>query len=197
MKKILILFAHPAFEKSRAHKVLIKHLNQLEGVTFNDLYENYPEFDIDVEREQELLLTHDIIVWQHPLYWYSGPALLKQWMDLVLLHGWAYGKDGHALDGKRIFNAFSSGGGKNAYASSGVQGCTISEVLMSFQKTAELCRMIYLPPFWIPGTHRMESSQLNEYGKQYRQLLVALRDDQYRPEEIRPVICLNDLLNNN
>ena len=196
MNKILVLFAHPAFEKSRAQKVLLKNIERLEGVTINDLYENYPDFDVDVKREQEQLLAHDIFVWQHPLYWYSGPALLKQWMDLVLEHGWAYGNTGLALQGKKIFNAFSSGGGKNAYARSGVQHCTVSEVLMSFQRTAELCKMIYLPPFWVPGTHRMELKQMNEYGRQYRELLIALRDDQYTPEEIYPVDCLNDLLDN-
>jgi glutathione-regulated potassium-efflux system ancillary protein KefG len=57
--------------------------------------------------------------------------------------------------------------------------------------------MDYLPPFWIPGTHRLEVNQLNDYGKQYRELLIGLRDDQYSPEKIHPVNCLNDLLNNN
>ncbi len=193
MNRILILFAHPALEKSRAQRVLLKSAEKLEGVTINDLYENYPEFDVDIHREQKLLLEHDIIILQHPLYWYSGPALLKQWMDLVLEHGWAYGKDGHALKGKRIFNAFSSGGGKNAYAASGMQGCTISEVMMQFQKTAALCKMVYLPPFWVPGTHRLDAPQINEYGRLYRKLLIALRDDYYSDKEIEPVDCLNDL----
>jgi glutathione-regulated potassium-efflux system ancillary protein KefG len=100
MNKILIIFAHPALEKSRAHKVLLKHVDKLEGVTVNDLYENYPDFDIDVHHEQDQLLAHDIFIWQHPLYWYSCPAMLKQWMDLVLEHGWAYGKR-DSLSGER------------------------------------------------------------------------------------------------
>src|SRR5580765_295245 len=124
MKKILILFAHPAFEKSRVHKILLKHIRGLEGVYLNDLYENYPLFNIDVHREQELLLSHDIIVWQHPLYWYSGPAMLKQWIDQVLENGWAYGKSGHALEKKKIFNAITSGGGSGTYEANGTQGCT-------------------------------------------------------------------------
>jgi len=197
MNRILILFAHPALEKSRAHRVLLKSAEKLEGVTINDLYESYPEFDVDVSREQKQLLEHDIIVWQHPLYWYSGPALLKQWMDLVLEHGWAYGREGQALKGKRVFNAFSSGGGKNAYAASGMQGCTISEVLMPFQRTAELCKMAYLPPFWVPGTHRLDTQEINEYGRLYRKLLIALRDDYYSVKEIEPVDCLNDLFTKN
>ena len=197
MNKILVLFAHPAFEKSRAHRALIRHIEKVNGITINDLYENYPRFDIDVTKEQQLLLSHDIIVWQHPLYWYNGPALLKQWMDLVLEHGWSYGKAGHALDGKKIFNALSSGGGRDAYEASGMQGCTLREVLMPFQRTAELCRMSYLPPFWIAGTHRMTEAQLKNHGEQYRKLLVALRDDSYTAEEIRPVNCLNDLIDKN
>ena len=197
MNKILILFAHPALEKSRAQNILIKNAKKLEGITINDLYENYPEFDIDVQKEQNQLLEHDIIVWQHPLYWYSGPALLKQWMDLVLEHGWAYGKTGNALEGKRIFNAFSSGGGKNAYAASGLQGCTINQVLMPFLRTAQLCKMKYLPPFWMPGTHRMDLTELNKYGEQYRKLLLALRDEFFSPQQIEPVDCLNDLFTNN
>jgi glutathione-regulated potassium-efflux system ancillary protein KefG len=197
MNRILILFAHPALEKSRAHKALLKNVEKLEGVTINDLYENYPEFDIDIKREQKLLMEHDIIIWQHPLYWYSGPALLKQWMDLVLEHDWAYGKHGRALEGKRILNAFSSGGGKDAYAASGMQHCTISQVMMQFQRTAELCKMIYLPPFWVPGTHRMDVTQINEYGRLYRKLVIALREDYYTTKQIQPVECLNDLLTNN
>ncbi|HEY0271818.1 MAG TPA: NAD(P)H-dependent oxidoreductase, partial [Chitinophaga sp.] len=81
MKKILILFAHPVYERSRAQKVLAAAAQQVQGVTFRDLYERYPDFDVDVQKEQQLLLVHDVVILQHPLYWYSMPALLKQWMD--------------------------------------------------------------------------------------------------------------------
>jgi glutathione-regulated potassium-efflux system ancillary protein KefG len=79
MAAVLILFAHPALEKSRVHAQFIKELDGINGVTFHDLYEAYPDFDIDVQHEQALLLKHDIIVWQHPFYWYSSPAIIKQW----------------------------------------------------------------------------------------------------------------------
>ena len=62
----------------------------VEGVTVNNLYEKYPDFFIDVPEEQRLLLENDIIIWHHPFYWYSAPAILKEWMDLVLQHGFAY-----------------------------------------------------------------------------------------------------------
>jgi len=83
MKKILILFAYPALQKSRINKTLIKEINQIKGVTFHDLYQSYPEFDIDVEEEKKLLMEHQIIVFHHPFFWYSTPAILKEWQDLV------------------------------------------------------------------------------------------------------------------
>src|SRR5687768_5675269 len=119
MRKVLVLFAHPALEKSRVNRRLIEQA-RAPGVTFNDLYELYPDFDVDVAREQSLLAEHDVIVMHHPLYWYSVPALLKQWIDLVLEHGWAYGSGGEALRGKWLVNAITAGGGQATYTPEGL-----------------------------------------------------------------------------
>src|SRR5215218_7480326 len=115
MAKLLLLFAHPALEKSRVHSRFIKNLDRIPGLRFHDLYEAYPDFDIDVKREQKLMAEHDIIIFQHPFYWYSGPALLKQWQDLVLEYNWAYGSEGKALTGKRTLNIISCGGSRESY----------------------------------------------------------------------------------
>ena len=61
MNRILILFAYPALQKSRINRVLISDVQDIEAVTFHDLYEAYPEFDILVPEEQVLLEAHDII----------------------------------------------------------------------------------------------------------------------------------------
>ncbi len=98
--RVLILFAHPALEKSRVNRRLAEAVQSLPGVTFNDLYQHYPDLDIDVEREQQLLVAHDVVVMQHPFYWYSSPAIIKEWQDLVLEFGFAYGPGGTALEGK-------------------------------------------------------------------------------------------------
>jgi glutathione-regulated potassium-efflux system ancillary protein KefG len=145
MPRILLLFAHPRFEKSRSNKILLTGLNP--AVTFHDLYEKYPDFNIDPDYEKELLVQHDIIIWQHPFYWYSCPPLLKQWIDIVLEHGWAYGKEGTALKGKFIFNSITSGGGREVYSKEGNNRFTINEFLVPFEQTAALCNMVYLPPF--------------------------------------------------
>ena len=71
--KVLVLFAHPLYEKSLINKSLCRVYKNNENITFHDLYEIYPEFDIDIKHEKELLRSHDIIIWHHPFYWYSCP----------------------------------------------------------------------------------------------------------------------------
>lgn len=193
MAKVLIIFAHPLLETSRVHSELVHRAKKVPGVTLNDLYENYPDFDIDKEREKALLLTHDIIIWQHPFYWYSAPALLKQWLDLVLEHGWAYGKHGKALVGKTVFNVISTGGSSEAYQHGARNRYPISDYLKPFEQTALLCNMQYWPPFWIPGVHRMEVEDIGEQGAQYQQLLQDLTSDVFTEQRLLGKPQLNNL----
>jgi glutathione-regulated potassium-efflux system ancillary protein KefG len=174
MARVLILFAHPALERSRVHRALVERLPGGSDVTFHDLYEAYPRLDIDVEREQQLLLDHDVIVFQHPFYWYSTPPILKQWQDLVLEHGWAYGSEGHALQGKTFLPIISTGGGEEAYCSAGYNHFSVRQLLAPIEQTARLCGMHFLPPFVVFGTHKIEPNQILLEAERYRALLEAL-----------------------
>ncbi len=194
MNRILILFAHPRFEKSRVNCALLKDIRENPAVTFNDLYELYPDFNIDAEREKALLTEHQVLVWQHPIYMYSAPALLKQWIDLVLEHGWAHGEGGNVLRDKWIFNAITSGGTRNEYAAEGFNRFTMREFLVPFQQTATLCRMIYLPPFAVQGTYRLKNSDLEHYAALYRTLLDRLVQGNLDIESVRTFPFLNDWL---
>jgi len=194
MNKILILFAHPRFEKSKTNRALLTNIGRIEGVTLNDLYEQYPDFNIDVDREKELLLTHQIIIWQHPFYMYSSPALLKQWIDLVLEHGWAHGKNGNHLKNKIIFNVITSGGTREVYAANAHNRFTIREFLVPFQQTATLCKMIYLPPFAVQGTYLLSEEALKYHVTMYHTLLERLVNDDFNVEALKTVEFLNDWL---
>lgn len=191
MPKILILFAHPALEKSRVNRRLIEAVRDLDGVTFNDLYDVYPEFDVDVEREQELLLGHDILVLQHPFYWYSAPALFKQWQDLVLTHGWAYGSGGTALHGKMALSVITTGGKEEAYQSDGNNRFTMTQLLAPLQQTANLCGVEYLSPFLVHGTHSLTPQQIEMHAADYRTVIEALRDGTLNIEKARSQPRLN------
>ncbi len=155
MPRVLVLFAHPALQKSRVHARLVAAARGVAGVTVHDLYEAAPDFDIDVPAEQARLADADVIVTQHPFYWYSIPPLLKQWIDLVLEHGWAYGSRGTALRGKRATTALSAGGGPAAYGPEGRNRYSIDEFLRPLEATWRLCGVEWLPPFTVLGTHAL------------------------------------------
>ena len=178
MRRILVLFAHPVLERSRVNKRLVAAVRELPGVTVHDLYEAYPTMAIDVAREQELLREHDVIVFQHPFYWYSTPAILKEWQDLVLEHGWAYGPGGKALRGKITLNAISTGGPAMAYKRGGYNRFTVRELLAPWEQTANLCEMRYLAPYVVHAALRVvDDDDLGDRRDGYRRLIEALRDE--------------------
>ncbi|MEM9337110.1 MAG: NAD(P)H-dependent oxidoreductase [Bacteroidota bacterium] len=193
MKKILIVFAHPRYEQSRTNRALIEGVKRMDGVTVQDLYEWYPNFNIDIFIEKDLLKHHDLIVWHHPLYWYSCPPLLKQWIDMVLEFGWAYGPEGNALEGKQVFNVLTAGGTKEVYCEKGRNHYTIREFLRPFEQTARLCSMEYLPPFAVMGTHRLSEEQLATYVRQYQELLRSLQKNELEIPDTDNCQFINDL----
>ena len=173
-QKVLILFAHPALQRSRVNNRLLRAVQGLPGVTVNDLYERYPDFLIDVPREQDLLVEHDVVVFQHPMYWYSSPALLKEWQDLVLEYGFAYGSGGTALAGKTAFSAISTGGSRDAYQRGGLNHFRIRELLTPFEQTCRLCGMRYLPPYVTYATHRLKrETEVLPLAQAYGQVIEA------------------------
>ena len=190
--KILILFAHPLYEKSKVNRVLIKNIPNTEHITFHDLYEEYPNFEIDIKREQELLSNHDIIIWQHPLYWYSCPALLKQWIDMVLVYDWAYGSRGAALMGKTLLQVITTGGSRENYCPTGLEKHTIPDLLEPFSQTALMCGMRYLPPFVFHDVNQVSPQVLNIKGKRYGNLLDYLSRYRILEKELEDFIYLND-----
>ncbi len=194
-RRLLILFAHPAFHKSRVNQLLLSSVQSLPGVTVNDLYESYPNFHVNVAREQALLLEHDVIIFQHPFYWYSSPAILKQWQDLVLEYGFAFGKNGTQLQGKLVLTAISTGGPSSAYQREGYNYFTVRELLAPFEQTARFCGMTYLPPFVVPGVLWMQDQdELSTYGSVYRRALEALRDNALDLSEVMRLDTLNQAM---
>jgi glutathione-regulated potassium-efflux system ancillary protein KefG len=178
---ILILHAHPRSGSSVVQRAMLRAVAGLEAVTLVDLYAEYPAFDIDVAREQQRLLAHDLIVLQHPFYWYSSPAIVKEWQDLVLENGWAYGPGGTRLAGRFLMSAISTGGTEAAYHHGGRNRFEIAELLSPFNQTAWLCSMAWLAPFVIHAGRRMPERDLSAAAEAYRDLIVGLRDGRIDP----------------
>ena len=176
--KVLILFAHPSQHRSEVNRPLFRASQEIEGVTTVDLYREYPDYQINIDREQKRLREHDFIIFMFPLYWYSTPALLKEWQDLVLEYGFAYGHDGTALHGKKFMCALTAGGAESAYREQGYNHFPIRELLRPLEQTARLCGMEFLPPFALfSSRNAVEQDRIGEHTDQWRQLLQAMRDN--------------------
>ena len=168
---VALIYAHPYAERSLANRELLTAIDDLPFVDRRHLYDLYPDFDIDIEAEQEHLAAVDLIVLQHPIYWYSTPALLKLWIDEVLALGWAYGQDTKALAGKQMQWVVTTGADFRAYAPDGPHGHPFDVFVAPMRQTARFCGMEWLDPIVVHDAHS-DQAQVAAAGQRYRQRLV-------------------------
>jgi glutathione-regulated potassium-efflux system ancillary protein KefG len=160
--KTLVIVAHPNIKNSVINKMWAERLQDEKDITVHELYQTYPDGKIDVVYEQQLLLEHDRIVFQFPFYWYSSPSLLKEWQDVVLTYGWAYGSEGNKLRGKEFMLAISTGGPEAAYQAGGYNHYSMSELIKPFQAMANLTGMRFLPSYTAQGVRFLSDEQVRE-----------------------------------
>ncbi|RTZ14729.1 glutathione-regulated potassium-efflux system ancillary protein KefG [Vibrio aquaticus] len=168
--KVLVLYAHPESRESVANQMMLKKIESLEHVTVHDLYAHYPDFFIDVKAEHQLLNEHDVIVFHHPLYMYSCPALLKEWLDRVLGKGFAFGS-GEALKGKYWRSVITTGGKEDAFGKGGYNRYPLSEILQPFELTAALCQMHWIEPLVLYWARNVSEMARYQHAEAYRQWL--------------------------
>lgn len=194
-KKVLVLYAHPSQHRSEVNRPLFQAASKIDGVTAVDLYRQYPTFNIDIAKEQQQLLDHDVIIFQFPLFWYSTPALLKEWQDLVLEYGFAYGVGADALKDKVFLCALSAGGKEEAYQTDGYLHFTIKELLRPLEQMATLSGMTYLAPFVLFGSRMAtDENRLETHIAQWRTLLQALVHDKVAISAAQKVETINQYL---
>lgn len=174
---IELIYAHPYPTRSRANAVLVAAVRDLPGVHVRMLYALYPDFSIDVEVEQRRLEQADVLVLQHPIYWYSVPPLLKLWFDRVLAVGFAYGAGGDALRGKACQWMVTTGGDLQSYGDEGMHQHTFETFVAPVEQTARFCGMHWQPPLVLHGAHRVSDRALQAAAEHYRERLVALGGD--------------------
>ncbi len=171
---IALFYAHPYPDRSRANRTLLEAVAVLPEVEIHSLYDLYPDFGIDVEAEQELLVRAKLIVWQHPLYWYSVPGLLKHWFDKVLARGWAYGENGNALRGKTCLWVTTTGGDEDAFSPAGMHGFPFGAFVPQVEQTARFCQMDWAAPLVLHSANRAGMPELRAAAERYRQTLGTL-----------------------
>lgn len=174
---ILIVFAHSMPHASRVNRALIQAARRLPNVVVQDLYECYPDFHIDVAREQALMAAADLVVLQHPLQWYSMPALLKEWVDVVLEAGWAYGEGGTALHGKDLLLAVTTGSMADAYHEAGLHQWPFAAFLPAYRQTAQLCGMRWCEPVILHGARQISNDEVDAHVAHYIERLSSYPDN--------------------
>ena len=174
---VLVITAHPQMEQSRINRRLMQAAARQPAaesgstVLVRDLYSLYPDYLIDVPAEQELLLEAKLIVWQHPIQWYSMPPLMKLWVDEVLAFGWAYGPGGTALRGKDLWLVATTGGPQDSYHPDSYNRYFFDAFLPPYEQTATLCGMRFLPPLVLHGAHKADEAEVQEHLEVYLQRL--------------------------
>ena len=176
---IVVITAHPQMEHSRINRRLMRAARRLPTtessplIVVRDLYSLYPDYLIDVAAEQALLATAKLIVWQHPIHWYSMPPLMKLWLDDVLAFGWAYGTGGTALRGKDLWLVATTGGPADSYRPTDYNRYFFDDFLPPYEQTANLCGLRFLPPLLLHGAHRAEEPEVEAHVAVYAQRLAS------------------------
>lgn len=178
-RKILVLVAHPRPERSVANRRLMRVAEGISGVTVVDLYAEYPTFAFDASREHARVSDHDVLIFQHPVYWFSAPAMVKGWIDSVLSFGWAFGPEGDALRGKIYLHSVTTAASHGVFAREMTSRAALRDQFHSFEAMATLCGMRYLPPFSLFGEQEGEArtDRLERHARAFAALLRGLRDE--------------------
>lgn len=173
--RIVVYFAHLAIEQSVINRRLRDAVRELPHVDFRDLLERYPDFYIDTTAEQDALRGADLIVFQHPVYWYAAPAIFKHFEDTVLVRGFAYGPGGTALQGKDFLLVASTGAPLEEYGPGGIHHYPFRDLIRPLEQTARFCGMNFLAPLLLYGGRCLPADVIESHALEYRRRLEAYR----------------------
>ena len=146
------------------------------------MYAVYPDGNIDIQKEQKLIETHDSLILQFPIQWFSCPSLLKKWLDNVFEYGWAYGSNGgDNLKGRKIALAVTAGIKKDDYNVDG-RYPTLEHLLSPFETTFSYCSANYRSFFAYygkkskpgendPSINDMSSKELDKSAQNYLEFI--------------------------
>jgi glutathione-regulated potassium-efflux system ancillary protein KefF len=175
MAEIVVIAAHPHLEHSRITRAMLQAAATAAPgrVDVRNLYHRYPDYLIDIEAEQAALVEARLVVWLHPIHWYSMPPLMKLWLDEVFAFGWAYGPGGNALRGKDLWLVSSTGGSEDAYHPSGHNRYFFENFLHPYEQSAALTGMRWLPPLTLHGAHRVTEAELQAHAAVFAERLAS------------------------
>lgn len=160
---------------SKTNKRFLEALEGLENVEVHNLIQMYPDFKIDVKKEQEALLKADKLVLQFPMFWFNSPAILKEWVDKVFEYGFAFdvtdkGYEPKALKDKEFMLSVSMGGAKEHYD----EGVSVDTCLTPFFQTAHFCGLKVVKPYYVYAAmaQHLSEEDLTRYTQGFKEAVL-------------------------
>ena len=173
MSKVLMILAHPNIGNSIGNKIISSKIAQQKNTEVRHLNTLYPNFKIDIEAEQQALLKADTIIFQFPLFWYSTPGILKEWIDQVLLYGFAFGTNSK-LTNKKLIISFTIGSPIKDYPKE-----IIDKITFPFQGLAKYCKIDYVGEIFSSDinayTEEAKGNAISNANKHTQQLLELIK----------------------
>ena len=105
---------------------------------------------VDARAELARLQRADVVILQYPMWWFSAPALMKGWIDRVLVYGETYTQEMRyergRLRGKQALVSITLGGSEPTFARNGRNG-DIDLLLWPMHMSLHYVGLKVLPPF--------------------------------------------------
>lgn len=132
----------------------------------------------DISAEVDKLKAADLLILNFPLFWFSVPAILKGWIDRVLLSGLCYGGkrfyDRGGLAPKRMLATFTLGGREHMFGSNALHGEIETMLRPLLRGTFHYVGCQVLPPFIAWHVPYVSDEIRRGYLAQYRDYLGRL-----------------------
>ncbi|MNF61622.1 General stress protein 14 [compost metagenome] len=105
----------------------------------------------DIAAEIAKVQWCDLLILNFPLYWFSEPAILKGWIDRVMISGVFYGGkriyDRGGMRGKRALVTLTLGGREHMFGPEAIHGEIHTLLRPLLQGSLAYCGFEVLPPF--------------------------------------------------
>ena len=135
----------------------------------------------DIQAELDKLLWADLLVLNFPIFWFSAPAMLKGWIDRVLVSGVCYGGkrfyDQGGLVGKKALVTVTLGGREHMFGEGAIHGPLEDMLRPILRGTLAYVGLEVLPPFVAWHVPYISDEARQGFLRDYQQRLEHLSDD--------------------
>lgn len=139
----------------------------------------------DIKLEVDKLFWADLVIFHFPLWWFSMPAIMKGWIDRVIINGPLYSRgrwySNGVLKGKKAFIAMTTGAPETAYCRTGINGY-IENLLSPIQHGIfHFLGMDVLDPFIVHSSPYISDKERKEKLDEYQKKLSRIGSASFSP----------------